>query len=180
MPIPSIPRSRRTESVQDKLQLLRRAYETKRYDLVESLADSIKDSVQFDRQTGGTSSPTKPRAGDFVRVGELPKAWAAWAAGWEFCKPLRLFETVGIQRLREPVELLVGFRDQHITDPNREIRVARLDATTGALAEVPSQVWDDRGRAPSRGTELIVSRQCRSMKHCYRGNWRHSERASSD
>ncbi len=154
MPNPSIPRSRRTESVQDKLKLLRRAYETKRYDLVESLADSIKDSVQFDRQTGGTSSPPKPGAGEFVRVGELPKAWAAWAAGWEFCKPLRLFETVGIQRSREPVELLVGFRDQHIADPHREIRVARLDAATGALAEVPSQVWEDLRRKDERACRL--------------------------
>ena len=145
MPIPVVPRSHRTESVQDKLRLLQRAYETKRFDLVASLADSIKDSVQFDRQTDARASvPTGLNATDVVGVGKLPKAWAAWAKGWEFCKPLRLFETVGIQRVREPVELVVGFRDQDIVDPIREIRVARVDETTGTLAEVPSQVWDDQ------------------------------------
>ena len=43
------------------------------------------------------------------------------------------------------MELLVGFRDQDITDPNREIRVARV-MENGTLAEVPSQESDQRGQ----------------------------------
>ena len=143
MPIPNIPRSRRSESVAEKLSLLARAHRDKRYDLVESLADSIKDSVQYDRQAHGPEPSTDSSADTFLRVVDLPRPWATWAAGWKYCKPLRFFETVGIDRTREPVELLIGFRSAHITDPNREIRVARVDPETGALMQVPSQVWDD-------------------------------------
>ena len=40
MPNPSVPRNRRTESIDEKLQLLRDAYKSGRYELVESIADS--------------------------------------------------------------------------------------------------------------------------------------------
>jgi hypothetical protein len=73
MPVPNVPRSSRTESVEDKLTLLRHAYEAKRF----NLAESIKDSIQYDRQTNAASVPTKPAAGDFLQVGDLPQAWAA-------------------------------------------------------------------------------------------------------
>ncbi len=150
MPNPDVPHSSRTESVPEKLELLRRAYESKRYELVESLADSIKDSILYDRHTDGTPGEPNIAARKFTAVSDLPKAWAAWADGWSFCKPVRVFETVGIERSREPVELLVSFREQDITDPQREIRVAAVDPATGALREIPSQVWDDSRRSGER------------------------------
>jgi hypothetical protein len=45
MPNPQEPRAARSESVLEKLKLLERAYAAQRYELVESLADSIKDSI---------------------------------------------------------------------------------------------------------------------------------------
>ena len=134
--------------------MLRQAHESGRLELVESLADSIKDSMAFERQANGPAGDTRPNASHVVPVSQLPKPWASWAAGWEFCYPLRLFETVGIQRAREPIEMLVGFRHEHITDPQREIRVARADASTGQLQEVPSQVWDDGRRESERVCRL--------------------------
>ena len=164
MPIPNVPRNRRTESIDDKLKLLRNAYLSGRLQLVESLADSIKDSIQYDRQATGAAGETRPGAADFIPVSQLPESWAAWAAGWEFCKPVRLFETVGIERVREPIELLVGFRTQDITDPHREIRVARADAASGALVEVPSQVWDDCRRPNERICHLAFLAE--TQQHC--------------
>ena len=154
MPNPNVSRTSRSESVNDKLTLLRQAHESGRLELVESLADSIKDSMAFERQANGPAGDTRPNASHVVPVSQLPKPWASWAAGWEFCYPLRLFETVGIQRAREPIEMLVGFRHEHITDPQREIRVARADASAGQLQEVPSQVWDDGRRASERVCRL--------------------------
>ena len=143
MSAPQIRRSRRTESLEEKVALLHRAYKAHRWDLVESLADSIKDSVQYDRQTSVPTEATNPGPGNFIEVSDLPSAWAEWAAGWQYCKPLRLFETVGIERRREPVELLVGIHEDDITDPHREIRVARVESSARALVEIPSQVLSD-------------------------------------
>lgn len=143
MPIPRVPRESRTESIDEKVALLRRAYAAKRLDLVESLADSIKDSIQYDRQTLAPDAPLRPGPRDFLSVSELPQTWADWAEGWQYCKTVQLFETVGIERRREPVELLLGFRGEDVTDPYREIRVARVEKKTGALAEIPSQVLSD-------------------------------------
>jgi len=150
MPNPNVPRNSRTESVDEKLTLLRRAYESKRYELAESLADSIKDSILYDRHTEGANGAPDLGADKFIAVHDLPGPWATWADGWTFCKPVRLFETVGIQRSREPMELLVAFRDQDITDPQREIRVAVVNAANGSLREIPSQVWDDSRRSGQR------------------------------
>ena len=60
MPNPNVPLRRRTESLEEKVQLLRRAYASNRLELVESLADSIKDSIQFDRQSAAPSVESQP------------------------------------------------------------------------------------------------------------------------
>ena len=154
MPNPNVPLRRRTESLEEKVQLLRRAYASNRLELVESLADSIKDSVQFDRQSAASSVESQPWIRESMAAGELPKPWADWAEGWERCKPVMLFETVGISRQREPVELFVGFSDHEITDPHREIRVARIEQNA-TLSEVPSQVLEDvRLSDGARGCKL--------------------------
>lgn len=81
MPNPHVPHSSRTESVDEKLILLRRAYDTKQYELAESLADSIKDSILYDRHTAGTSGEPALTASQFIDVSDLPRAWAFWAGG---------------------------------------------------------------------------------------------------
>lgn len=139
---PNVPRKRRVESLEEKVQMLRRAYASNRFDLVESLADSIKDSIQFDRQSAVSSVETKPWVRKSMPTSALTKPWAEWAEGWMRCKPIRLFETVGIERPREPVELFLGFDDDEITDPHREIRIARVEQNS-TLSEVPSQILED-------------------------------------
>ncbi len=160
---PHIPRSRRTESVAQKVNLLKHAFNARRYDLVESLADSIKDSIEYERQTGRAEAGGTLQAGNFVRVRDLPLNWSNWAAGWEFCKPVRLFETVGIRRDREPVVLVVAFRDEQLTDPNRELRVAEVVAGSNELREIPAQVWGDRRSDGVRSCRLAF--QARIDQH---------------
>ena len=139
---PNVSRKRRVESLEEKVQMLRRAYAANRFDLVESLADSMKDSIQFERQSAVSSVDTKPWLRKSIPTSALMKPWAEWAEGWMRCKPIRLFETVGIERPREPVELFLGFDDNEITDPHREIRIARVEQNS-TLSEVPSQILED-------------------------------------
>jgi metal-sulfur cluster biosynthetic enzyme len=120
--------------------MLREAYEDGRLDLALSLAESIRDTIRFDRQV--TLDPEQPHldAEHFVAVEELPRPWADWARGWRFVQALSLFETIGQARSREPIEIRLRLRTDQVTDPDRELRVARLDPEGGSLVELPSQV----------------------------------------
>lgn len=134
------PYNDRTDSVKEKLRLLETAYTAGKHDLAMSLAESIKDTLSMSRQS--EPDPGKPQSDvdHFVAVEQLPQAWAKWARGWTFCKPIALFETVGIARHREPVDVLIGFRSDQTTDLTREVRVARVNPQTGTLDEVTAQV----------------------------------------
>ncbi len=139
----------RTDGVERKLDLLAAAYAAGRRDLAMSLAESIKDTLLFERATAGEpGTPIHLPPDEFVRVGDLPAVWAAWARGWSFAKAVSLFETVSLERAGEPVSIWLGIRADHATDPSREIRVARIEADS-SLRQVPSQVdrvaRDDRG-----------------------------------
>jgi metal-sulfur cluster biosynthetic enzyme len=136
------PYEERTESVEQKLALLQQASAAGNHDLALSLAESIKDTLSFSRQRERNPGQPHSAADHFVPVAELPAAWKIWAEGWSFCKPLALFETIGVERKREPVDLLIAFRPEQISDPAREVRVARVDATSGMLTEITSQVHD--------------------------------------
>ena len=132
----------RTDSVAQKLELLRTAYSRGDHLLTMSLLDSMKDSVTLERQL-------QPPAGDPVvdanaseEVAGLPSAWAAWAHGWRFCQQLRLDETAGITRHGEPVDLCLAVPEARVTDLRRELRVARVDEQ-GTLVEVISQVYGE-------------------------------------
>ncbi|MBX3436996.1 MAG: metal-sulfur cluster assembly factor [Planctomycetaceae bacterium] len=131
----------RTDSVENKLRLLQAAYARGEHDLAMSLADSVKDSLAFARQqTGeGAAQTTLPS----VPVSDLPAPWQSWAEGWTHCRPVTLFETIGVARNSEPVDLPVS---ESVHDPFREIRIARIDGRTGDLHEVRSQVYDDIGQ----------------------------------
>jgi len=120
-----------------------------------SLSESIKDTLTYERHMHADPGPPQLTADTFAPVSELPPAWAQWASGWSHYKPVALFETVGIGRSREPVDLLAAFRVDQTTDLHREVRVARLNAQQGTLHEVPSQVYGELRRGPARLCHLV-------------------------
>ena len=132
----------RTDGVEQKLQLLREAHRVGDYDVALSLAESIKDTLTFDRLTRAEVAEPVVKADVFGRVADLPAVWRAWARGWGFFKVVTLDEPIGLDRSGEPVDVAVGFRADQATDLGRELRVARCDAASGTLDEVPSQVVD--------------------------------------
>jgi metal-sulfur cluster biosynthetic enzyme len=139
----------RTDDVQRKLGLLAAAYAAGRRDVAMSLAESIKDTLEYERMAeAGPGGTLHSGPDEFTRVDDLPAAWAGWARGWSFVKSIALFETVGLERAREPVTIRLGIRADQATDPRRELRVARVEADS-SLREVPSQVngvlRDNRG-----------------------------------
>jgi metal-sulfur cluster biosynthetic enzyme len=145
----------RSDGVAEKLRLLQVAYQAGELDLAMSLAESTKDTLVFQQQTQGKSAQPAISADQFVAVKNLPKAWARWAEGWSFCKPVNLFETVGIERSGEPVDLAVAFRDDQTTDLGREVRVARIEAGANTLLEIPCQVYDELRREKERHCRLV-------------------------
>src|SRR5438105_1753690 len=125
--MPNVSPGDRTDSVQEKLRLLQAAYAQRNVELAMSLVESLKDTLALERQTKPQEQPPRIAADHFSRVEELPPAWAHWAAGWSFCKSVALFDTIGSQRVAEPVEVTVSFRADQPTDLQREVRVARVD-----------------------------------------------------
>ncbi|MBI2825238.1 MAG: hypothetical protein HYX69_11190 [Planctomycetia bacterium] len=130
-----------TDSVTAKLALLKASYEAGRFDVAMSLAESIKDGLDYERQVRGVAGEPQVAADAFTPVEQLPPALAKWARGWSFSKPLTLFETVDIARTAEPVDVGIAFRADQVTDVGRETRVARWDAPARQLREVRSQIY---------------------------------------
>ena len=145
----------RSDSVNDKLRLLQSVLAAGNHDVALSLAESIKDTIQFEQQLNGRVLPPQIKADEFTPVNELPAAWSAWASGWSFCKTIAAFETVGIARRREPVDISVGFLTLQTTDLQREVRVARLDREQGTLHEIPSQLYHEIRRGEERHCRLV-------------------------
>ena len=145
----------RTDSVETKLRLLRKAHQEGNYDFALSLSESIKDTLTFEKQTQGEKGEKALDARTFRKVRDLPAAWRTWARGWSFCKLVALDEEVGIERSGEPVDLQVDFRADQTTDLRREVRVARLDATKGTLSEVPSQICGEGFQGNARTCRLV-------------------------
>lgn len=146
-----IPFEDRTDSVSDKLRLLQAAYAAGELELAMSLAETAKESLIFERRSRPKGQPDIS-ADRFVAVTELPRPWSAWAAGWESCKPIQLFETVGIERAGEPVELTVAFGASQAEDLGRELRLARVDG--GALRQIPCQIDDELQHAGERRARI--------------------------
>ena len=138
--------SKHTDTVKAKIERLQAARKARNTDLALSLAESLKDTLELERQENRQLPKPAISAAESHAVTSLPEAWARWAEGWSFYQVVDLFETVGINRVREPVEFIAGFHDNQVTDLQREIRVARIDESDGTLREVISQV-DDNVRA---------------------------------
>ncbi len=144
----------RTDSVPEKLRLLAAAHAAGRFDLAMSLAEATKDTLGYERQLSAPTAAPTVTAEQWLAVGELPKLWATWAAGWSHVRPLDLFETVGIERRGEPVEIALAVPRSMATDFARELRVARLDRSKGVLVEVPCQVDDETVQGSERRCQL--------------------------
>ena len=144
----------RTDSVDEKLRQMRQAYDDGRLDLALSLAESIKWTLEYERQA---QVPTTAQlAADRVfSVDRLPPAWAAWAYGWRYGRALTLSELAGIERLGEPVDLTVAFPVTQARDPYREVRVVRVDDDAGTLREAASQIYGERRVGDDRVCHLV-------------------------
>jgi metal-sulfur cluster biosynthetic enzyme len=151
----NIQYSDHTDTVARKLQLLEAAYKAGKLDVAMSLAASIKETLDFERQTQAAEGEPQLPASSSVPVSQLPPAVAAWARGWSYCKPLTLFETVGIARAAEPVDLSVAFPADQCVDPAREVRVAQWDAEDKKLREVSSQVYAEKRLGGERQVRLV-------------------------
>mgnify|MGYP002632644532 CR=1 FL=1 len=138
-----IEHSKHTDTVEAKIRRLQAARTAGNTDLALSLADSLKDTLTFERQEERKLPAPAIPAAEFQAVASLPEAWARWADGWSFYQVAELFETVGISRVREPIEFVAAFRSDQVSDLRREIRVARINETDGTLREVICQVDDD-------------------------------------
>ena len=150
----------RTDSVEVKLRLLAAAHSKGNLDVAMSLAESIKETLTFERQrhlSGHGSGEAVPSpASSFGRVAGLPDPWADWARGWAFYKVLEVAESAGLGRSREPVETAVEFAADQVTDLRRELRVARIDDESGTLREVPSQVCREVFAGEVRSCRLLL------------------------
>jgi hypothetical protein len=82
-----------------------------------------------DRFVSASATLTAPEGGKF-----FDQEWKAY-------KSVVLSETAGIDRKNEPVEVLLPFYPDEVTDLKREIRVVAVNPDF-SLTEVPSQVFD--------------------------------------
>ena len=137
-----IRRHQRTDTVEEKLKLIQQANESGRYDLAMSLTESLKDTLQCEQQLHSHSENTALILTRSDIVKNLPSAWARWADGWKYVQALTVSDSTGIARTLEPVDLLLALKNDDSLDLHRELRVARVDAATGSLLEIRSQVYN--------------------------------------
>ena len=138
--MPPIRHRDHTDNVEVKIKLFQAAHASGRRDLAMSLAESIKDTLQWEQQQEVEPGVLHSTPEQSVSIDRLPGPWADWARGWSHVKVLDLFETIGQERPHEPVTFRLGIRAEQSTDPARELRIARIEAGTGTVREVPCQV----------------------------------------
>ncbi len=127
-----------SDSFEDKIKLIEKAWAEKDYRMVRSLSDSIRNTgIQAQNEYEDPGQPLL-NGSQFGTVASLPTALRTWAKGWKYYKVVGIEEEAGIQRKAEPVEVLLGFASDHINSLAREIRVAEV--YNGMLREVTSQV----------------------------------------
>ena len=143
----------RTDDVDTKVEILRRALRTGNHELALGVADSIKDTIANERMLRADPGPVDLSATGWHLTEQLPKPWSRWADGWELCQTVRLREPIGQARQSEPLDLLVAMPAERVTAPERELRVARLDR--GRPGEVCSQVYGGVRRGPYWFAHLV-------------------------
>ncbi|MDA0836447.1 MAG: iron-sulfur cluster assembly protein [Planctomycetota bacterium] len=157
----------RTDSVEEKIELLQSALRESNFDKALSLADSMRQTLKFERQRQDSGEATVVTADDYILVSGLPSAWAHWAHGWEFCKVVVLRETAGLARDRYPVDMKLAFPESQVTDLRREIRVASIAPEAGVLQEIKSQVYGEVFQQGIRICQLVIqaSLQANETRH---------------
>lgn len=156
----------RTDSFEEKVNLLQKAWDRKDYRVVNSISNSIRISgiqAQIDQINVLTPDSSKSH---FVEVSTLPESIRNWAKGWKYCKVIGLDQTAKINRKvspdaeflgypvnhmpdpqfrsQEPIDLVLAFAANQVQSLKREIRLAKLINNT--LSEVPSQVYEELRR----------------------------------
>ncbi|AEC02571.1 hypothetical protein [Parasphaerochaeta coccoides] len=88
-----------------------------------------------------------------------------WNRQWKYYASHVLEETIGLERVQEPVHVILGLYSDRIQDPEAEIRVVAIHSKTGIAEEIPSQVygvskwekWTDIHCQPTTTVELAFS-----------------------
>jgi metal-sulfur cluster biosynthetic enzyme len=145
--------SSQSDSFEDKMKMLQKAWDKKDYRLARALTNSLRISelqAQADHEDLGTPLIG---ANQFGTVASLPAAWKNWVKGWKYYKVVNLEEKVGIQRKAEPVEVLLSFQATQTASLAREIRVAEIK--DGVLTEVISQVFSEIRRGAEKICKLL-------------------------
>ncbi|MDA0334857.1 MAG: hypothetical protein O2782_06815 [bacterium] len=150
------PYATRSDSIEVKMRLLQQAYSNGRRDLAMSLLESMKDTLQYEKQRRLPDSAPLSCAGEALSTRDLPDAWRTWAHGWSWCKVLELHETAGLERTGEPVNIAVAFPESETTDLRREVRVAIVDAA-GRLRQTVSQVYHESCERGERHCRLVFA-----------------------
>ena len=143
----------RTDDVETKIEILRRALTAGDHALALGVADSIKDTVASERLLNADPGPVDLAAAGWRPVAELPEVWARWADGWGLYRRVRLSDPVGQTRRAEPVDLLVGMPADRVSSPGRELRVARIDG--GRPQELCAQVYGEVQRGSDWLAHLV-------------------------
>jgi hypothetical protein len=76
----------RTDTIAQKLELLKAAAERRDFRLARALAESLKNTLAFAQQEEESLGAPLLRADVFDRVAELPQPWQEWARGWLYYK----------------------------------------------------------------------------------------------
>ena len=88
----------------------------------------------------------QPSKDDVILTAErslkAPEGAKVFSTEWKNYKSIVLSESAGVDRSKEPVEVLVSFYPDEVKDLVREVRVVAVDPKTHELTEVPSQVYD--------------------------------------
>ncbi len=100
---------------------------------------SIKITVRIKKDIKGTDKDEW--LSKTVNV-KAPENQQVYDAAWKNYKSVVVSETAGIDRISEPVEMLLAFYPDEAFDLKREIRVVAVDPVTFKLTEVPCQVYD--------------------------------------
>ncbi len=143
----------RTDDVDTKVEILRRALRAGNHELALGVADSIKDTVTNERMLHADPGMIHLPDSGWLPTKELPAAWRRWADGWSLYRCVRLTEPIGQARRTEPVDLVVGMPAEGVASPGRELRVARLDGDHPL--EIRSQVYGEIRRGPSWLAHLV-------------------------
>ncbi len=142
-----------SDSFEDKMKLLQKAWDKKDYRLARALTNSLRISeLQAQAEHEDLGTPLVG-ANQFGTVASLSAAWKNWAKGWKYYKVVNLEEKVGIQRKAEPVEVLLSFQASQAASLAREIRVAEIK--NGVLTEVISQVFSEIRRGAEKICKLL-------------------------